>query len=428
MKKRIIAVMLAVLCTAISGCSDKSDKNEQETTFFTQPQYEWGQSSGESLTIWTQEGELDRIYMQRAFARYEQSTGNHLEIVQIPKDAFVMQTAEAMQNASGPDILLSYGGANIAALQPDQNFYDFTNAVWVDDLTDTSINQTIYHGKVVGLPHWEASISGTIYNKKIFEKYGLSVPKTQQEFLDVCEKLKQNGITPMYLPGKEISMLLYQFPLDTLVQDSDTLQALNTGALRYDELDGMKTVVEWYRLMAQQGYFGQSYLQNDWDGMSGAMQSGQYAMMLCWDTWLYTDYEGDASEFGLMPAFVGIPDKGTFEGPNLALLIVNQNGPKLDAALDFITFMADPYNYNAAFDGIYTAPVFKNQVASISTPQYIETERLIEQQFCDSIAWLRIRGFSQMDASCILEYMQNLSVTPEQCLRRMDDLRRRRAQ
>ena len=362
--------------------------------------------------------------MARAFARYEACTGNTVETVAFTPEKLTDAVAQALHGGYGPDLILSFGGTNIDAFDPEENLYDFSDAVWVDDLTEVSINQTIYAGRVIGLPHWEASISGTLYNKEIFERLGLTPPRTQEEFLAVCEQLLQNGVTPLYLPGASPTMLLYQFPLDTLIEQGDALERLNDGSLGYAGLPGMETVVEWYRTMAERGYLGDAYLQNDWDGMSAALDSGEYAMMLCWDTWLYTDFSGDASRFGLMPAFVGVPDEGTFEGPNLSLLLVNRHSAQVDAAVDLVTFLADPYNYNVSFEGIYTAPVFKRQVAGISTPQYVEAERWIEEYYRDSTAWLRIRGFSQSDAGCILDYMQGRAgYTAQQCLLDMDALR-----
>lgn len=396
---------------------------------FAAPQYDWGPANGETLTLWAQENELDRSYIRRALARYQKLGGNKLEITEIPADAFKETVARAFASpdADKPDLLLSYGGTNVEKFKPDDNFYDFTNAPWVQDLTATSINQTIYNGKVIGLPHWEASISGTLYNKKLFQKYGLQPPSTQAEFMEVCRVLKEAGVTPVYLPYAGSSMLLYQLPLDTLVQDSKIISGLNSGTGSYGDLPGMEKIVQWYRDMAQNGYFGEDYEQNDWDGMSPALESEKYAMMLCWDTWLYSDYKGDPSDFGLMPAFIGVPDEGTFEGPNLALLIVNKNSPRLDAAVGFISFMADPYNYNVAFEGFYSAPVFRQQVGSISTPQYVEVERLIDKHFRSSTAWLRIRGFSQMDASFIQAYMKdNAGMTAADCIHSMDAARRKR--
>lgn len=421
-----IAVALAMAALSLAACG-AAKKAETYDTVFQTPQYEWGKYRGITLELWTQAKEMDRSYIKRALGRYEEQTGNTVKIVDISKDQFYEKTAAAFAAGSGPDLILSYGGTNVEPLNPDDNFYDFTQAPWVDDLTSTSINQTIYNGRVIGLPHWEASISGTIYNKKLFETCGIPVPANQAEFLDACETLLKNGITPMYLPYAEISMLLYQFPLDTVVEDDQKLSGLNGGTLGYQDFPEMRTVVQWYKTMADRGYFGESYEANNWGGMNEAMKSGEYGMMLCWDTWLYTDFDGEPGDFGLMPAFIGIPEEGTFEGPNLALMIVNRRGKQVDAAVDFITFMADPYNYNQAFAGLYTAPVFKNQAASISTPQYVEMERLIERNFRDSTAWLRIRGFSQMDAVCIQKYMAGEpGYTVDRCLEEMDRLRRER--
>lgn len=427
-KRRMILSVVLIGILVLAGCSIQTEEKGEFHNGFSNPIYDWDNGPAEPLVLWGTP-DLDRSYITKAFERYRALTGNELEIDLIPQNEFEEKLYLAFVKGGGeqPDIVFSYGGTNIEKYNPDDNFYDLTEEPWVEDLTNTSINQTIYNGKVVGLPHWEASISGTIYNKKLFKKYKLKIPTTQEEFMHVCEVLYSNGITPLYMPCKEASMLLYQFPLDTVVEDIDILKQLNNGSLSYADIPQMEKIVNWYKTMADKGYLGESYLTQDWDGMEEAMSSGKYAMLLCWDTWLYTDFKGNPDDFGLMPAFMGVPEEGTFEGPNLGLFLVNQKSSKLESALNFITFLADPYNYNVAFDGIYTAPVFKNQVKSISTPQYQESERLIERNFRDSTAWLRIRGFSQMDASAILEYMDSESdETAEECLKKMDALRNKR--
>lgn len=420
-----IAIVASLFLLLNVGCQ-KSNKDDA-LTVFTQPVYNWGEITGETLTVWGSM-DLNREYIYKAFQRYEELTHNTLEIVQIEKNDIDKQLLSAIHgDIKMPDIFVSYGGTNIDAFSPNENFYDFSEAEWVNDLTTTSINQTVYNGEIIGLPLWEASISGTIYNKTLFNKYGIEIPQNQAEFMEACDTLLKNGITPMYLPAKEISMLLYQFPLDTLVENSEILNKLNHNEIGYEDIEGFEDILIWYKTMADKGYFGSDYMNYDWNGMSPAMESGNYAMMLCWDTWLYSDYKGDPSEFGLMPAFMGIPDQGVFEGPNLNLFMVNKKSENLDLALDFITFLADPYNYNSIFEGIYTAPVFKNQVKSISTPQYLENERLIEKHYHSSTAWLRIKGFSQMDAAYILEYMNpDSDMTALECLQKMNEARKAR--
>ena len=428
MQKWFLALFALLITLSLPGCEDAP--SEKMTEAFPAPVYRWGTVRDRTLVLWGNRDDLQRPYLTSAFDRYREMTGNTVRIESFSHQELAERLEAAFSGggtAEQPDLLLSFGGVNIEHLDPDAHFYDFTAAPWVDDLTDTALNQTLFNGKVIGLPYWEASVSGILYNKDLFRQYGIDVPRTQRAFLDACEKLLRQGVTPVYLPFAEPTMLLYQFPMDSILRDQRVLDALNEGRLNYAELPGMGDIVDWYRTMAERGYFGNAYANNGWDGMAPAMRGGRYAMMICWDTWLYTDFTGDPSRFGIMPAFMGVPEQGTFEGPNLALLIANRHSPRLDAAVDLVTFMADPYNYNVTLAGLYTAPVFKNQIGSVSTPQYIEKQQEIEQLFCDSTAWTRVRGFSQADAAYIQRHMLEPGYDTEACLRDMDASRINRA-
>ena len=66
-----------------------------------------------------------------------------------------------------------------------------------------SLDQVSLNGKVYGAEIWDTVASNYFvvnYNKEIFEEQGLSVPKTYAEFKDICLKLKDAGINPIYEP------------------------------------------------------------------------------------------------------------------------------------------------------------------------------------------------------------------------------------
>ena len=77
--------------------------------------------------------------------------------------------------------------------------------------------------------------------------------------------------------------------------------------------------------------------------------------------------------------------------------------------------------------GLYTAPVFKTRSAASPRRNISKKQQEIEQLFCDSTAWTRVRGFSQADAAYIQRHMLEPGYDTEACLRDMDASRINRA-
>ncbi|MBV9492491.1 MAG: extracellular solute-binding protein [Verrucomicrobia bacterium] len=58
-----------------------------------------------------------------------------------------------------------------------------------------------YKGKLYGVPIWVRPMT-LFYKKSIFDKFGLSAPKTFEELDQVCQTLKSKGIIPVACGGK----------------------------------------------------------------------------------------------------------------------------------------------------------------------------------------------------------------------------------
>jgi ABC-type glycerol-3-phosphate transport system substrate-binding protein len=163
-----------------------------------------------------------------------------------------------------------------------------------------------------------------------------------------------------------------------------------------------------------------------WDHMSEVLGNGEAAMVYCWDTWFDTDYDNDSypykkGDFGLMPAYMGTPESGTFEGPNVNLLMVNKNSPRAAIALDLIDFMSKPENYNKAFNGIATTPVFKGQTTNKPSSQYQEVKDWVSRVGHASVAQPRIVGYSQVQGGKILQALMGGGITEDECIQQLDD-------
>jgi ABC-type sugar transport system, periplasmic component len=443
--KKIISIILAFTMTAavFTGCGKKAETTtggDAKTTESAATEAavtkaaDDGKEASEpvTLTLYGDAGNVQRPFMQKIIKLYEEKTGNKIDVQGIESENFDNVCLMKFQTGDVPDLFLHQGGYSLEAYNPSANFVDFSNSAWVSDIVDSVLPTTKRDGVVYGLPFWEASYSGLLYNKEIFDKLGIELPKTQDEFNAVCDKLLDNKVQPIYLPLKDVWPLLYQYGMDPIFKDSALLDQLNTNQTTYADIPKMGKMLEWYKMAADKGYFGKTYATDTWDYCMEVLGQGEAAMMYCWDTWLYSDYDSKsytyaADDFGIMPAFLNTTDTGTFEGPNCNLMMANKNSKKVDAAVEFINFMADPENYNEAFSGFETAPVFKGQTTIKTTPQYDAAKDWIAQVGNASIANPNIIGFSSVDGGKCIQELLIGNVDVKECLKLMDEERIRSA-
>src|SRR3954453_12290607 len=95
------------------------------------------------------------------------------------------------------DVFQYNSGSLFQALNPQKNLVPLSDQPFVKNLDKTFVPSVSNGGKLYGAP-WGASVAGGIlYNKKIYERLGLQVPKTWDQFMANNAKIKAAGTAPV---------------------------------------------------------------------------------------------------------------------------------------------------------------------------------------------------------------------------------------
>ena len=407
-KLPVIPLMLAALITITACGGSDDDKN--------------------TLTIMGKKTDLNKSYMTTLFERYESTTGNKLKIIAYDDTDFEISAQKDFESGNAPDIFMHFNNADLNRFDVENNFYLLNDEPWVDELTDSADAYCRNSdGDLLGLPFWENSVSGCYYNKTIMDSLGLKPATTQAEFDGLCQVLKDTGYTPICWPANGCSWMM-QFGLDPVFADNPKLlEKLNKNEITYAEIPEVRAMVQWVSDAAEKGWFGPNYIGIGWNEISPEMSSGNAVMTFIWDTWFYTDMESSntytVDDFAVMPVFMNTADKGTYEGGNLNMMMLNKNSKKLEEAKQFLAFCASEENYNAAFDGISTVKCFDGQTTNIQSKMVTDAKASIEENERVSTASSRIVGYSGDDVTAAFDEMFRKKTDVDGCIKMMDQYR-----
>lgn len=163
---------------------------------------------------------------------------------------------------------------------------DLSKEAFIKNIQDGALRMGSYNGKVYALPI-DTSYIAVFYNKDIFRKLNLSVPKTWKQFLEVGEKLKQNGITPIAIGNKDlwVTQLIPYAIAPTVIYSKNP----NFDKLMYDgkaKFNGLewKKVMAMYLELDKKGYFNEGQLSTTYDQSLALFAQGKTAMTIM-GTW-----------------------------------------------------------------------------------------------------------------------------------------------
>ncbi|MEH7116733.1 extracellular solute-binding protein [Neobacillus vireti] len=236
-------------------------------------------------------------------------------------------------------------------------------------------------GKTYGLP-LELNISYVFYNKEIFKKYNLEVPKTFEEYKNVVKTLAKNGVIPATVGAKDGWPASFWFMyLADRIGGPTILTDVIHGKAKMTDPAIVKAAQEVQNLVDMGGFVkGASALSND--DAKGYFMNEKAAMFLTatWELPNYTTSPDVKQEFKDKIGYFKFPTyeggKGTdinsyVGGPGVGLFVAKDSKVKKEAK-DFVGYLVKEWGKKSVTDaGVIPATKVDTSNLKLS-PMYID--------------------------------------------------------
>jgi multiple sugar transport system substrate-binding protein/raffinose/stachyose/melibiose transport system substrate-binding protein len=182
-----------------------------------------------------------------------------------------------------PDLMSVNPNAYTAALADQGVLADVGHtAAWAKVLPGLKADWMTQNGKRFGIA---GGVAATLiyYNKSMFKQAGIEhLPTNFSQFLEVCERLKRAGFTPIFWDGGFPNMLAngpfsFGFANNIVAHTPDWKARIADGTLNLATAGGADIFGK-IRLVAQRGYVQPDYMNSDHDDAIAMFSSGKTAM------------------------------------------------------------------------------------------------------------------------------------------------------
>lgn len=427
-------MVLSLLLTACAGVAPSAPAASSGGEAPAANSSSGGSQEGITLTYMASQGWIKDAELELA-KKFEEKTGIHVDYQIIPADQYFNVLKTKLNSGEATDIFGGQSGKTDLKVQYDveKNAVDLSGEEWTKRHDPISLDQVSLDGKVYGAEIWDTIASNyfvVTYNKKIFEEQGLSVPTTYAEFKDVCLKLKDAGINPIYEPISDGWHHVLWFPMvgpryEEL--DPGLSAKLNANETSFAEtqvmVDAMTQLKELYDL----GCFGENTLSDAVADTDAKLGAGEYAMGVTSlaqpASIAAANPDVPASNFGffpmplvdnqLAPAHPAGPSKFIYSGSQ-----------HIDEAKQYLAFLMEPENLQYLLDNTpdFVGLNFSGVTAKWTPEQqaFLDTYPAKTIVYQDAVNYLNPQW---MDMGKDMVAMFTGAMTPEDVLKSIDQRR-----
>lgn len=360
MKKKLISALLCVSMVAglLAGCgSNKSNKSDNVAggAAATESATESGTDSGEKVTlsIYAQYADDDTKVpydyavkeLKKAYPNVELNM-----IVQSQDDGQTLKTLAATGQL--PDIFQA-GTEIINTLRATGQVMKLNDVAketgYLDKVYD-NCKELVYadDGNIYAFPYAGQEYVLWYYNKALFDKCGLQIPKTYDELQNCVKVFKEKGITPMALFGQEGWITTAMYDSIATRYTAGGVKDLDAKKAEISK-DGYVKAANTLSDLVKAGLFQNDVTTTNYDQASQMFLSGQAAMFLN-GQWYIEDATkalGDNVDWMYYPSF----DQASYDagktvfagGGSTSGYAVNPDGKNAELAAKVAEFLAEKY-------------------------------------------------------------------------------------
>jgi multiple sugar transport system substrate-binding protein len=244
-----------------------------------------------------------------------------------------------------PDIALWFAG-NRMKFFVDQGLIMDVSDLWEDAGFNESMASSraafTVDGSQYGVP-WGYYQWGVFYRTDIFDQYGLDVPETWDEFLEVGDTLVANGITPVTIGTKYLWTAAGWFDyLNLRINGYEFHMDLTAGDVPYTD-PRLDEVFEVWADLLYRGFFLANHATYSWQEAQAPLINGQAAMYLI-GNFITPDLEaaGVLDDIGFFQFPMIDPDVGVFEDAPTEAYLVPAGAENVEEAKAFLEFVSRP--------------------------------------------------------------------------------------